>query len=217
MHLAPLTPAHGRPVTQIPFTYLRSLTHASLEGRTVIGRLMLQVCARITLQITAWMRASYCGMSPKVSSVIALTSSGYAWHKGRQHVTRAEHSQNTEFTPSCHVQAISWLGKVRHGSTWSTLGSYRKQIPLTQWRSLVGVGKPSFLNTWPKCPLHWAHTISIRLPSGSGRSSTAPGTPAGVARVRRSYESGASKSGEVSGVVCAAARHRRRRASHSRC
>lgn len=39
---------------------------------------------------------------------------------------------------------------------------------LTQCRSSVGVGNPSPLNTWPRCPPQAAHVISILLPSGSG-------------------------------------------------
>ena len=39
---------------------------------------------------------------------------------------------------------------------------------LTQWRSSVGVLKPSPLNTWPKCPPQAAQVISVLLPSGSG-------------------------------------------------
>lgn len=38
---------------------------------------------------------------------------------------------------------------------------------LTQWRSSVGTLNPSPLNTWPKCPPHAAHVISVLLPSGS--------------------------------------------------
>lgn len=39
---------------------------------------------------------------------------------------------------------------------------------LTQWRSSVGVEKPSPLKTCPKCPPQAAHVISVLLPSGSG-------------------------------------------------
>ena len=46
---------------------------------------------------------------------------------------------------------------------------------LTQWRSFVGVGKPSPLKTCPKWPLHAAQTISIRLvPSSSTLWTIAP-------------------------------------------
>lgn len=38
---------------------------------------------------------------------------------------------------------------------------------LTQWRSSVGVRKPSPLKTWPRCPPQAAHVISILRPSGS--------------------------------------------------
>lgn len=48
---------------------------------------------------------------------------------------------------------------------------------LTQWRSSVGVLKPSPLNTCPKCPPQDAHVISTLLPSGSGVLCMAPGSP----------------------------------------
>lgn len=34
---------------------------------------------------------------------------------------------------------------------------------LTQWRESVGVGKPSFLNSWPRWPPQLAHVISTRI------------------------------------------------------
>ena len=42
-----------------------------------------------------------------------------------------------------------------------------KEMLLTQCLSFVGVGNPSPLKTWPKCPPHAAHVISIRYPSAS--------------------------------------------------
>lgn len=47
----------------------------------------------------------------------------------------------------------------------------------TQWRSSVGVLKPSPLNTWPRCPPQAVHVISTLLPSGSGVRCIAPGSP----------------------------------------
>lgn len=42
------------------------------------------------------------------------------------------------------------------------------EILFTQWRSSVGVRKPSPLNTCPRCPPQAAHVISTLIPSGSG-------------------------------------------------
>lgn len=47
----------------------------------------------------------------------------------------------------------------------------------TQWRSSVGVLKPSPLNTWPRCPPQAAQVISTLRPSGSGVRFMAPGSP----------------------------------------
>lgn len=40
-------------------------------------------------------------------------------------------------------------------------GMNLSEIELTQWRSSVGVGKPSPLNKWPRCPPHFLQVISI--------------------------------------------------------
>ena len=45
---------------------------------------------------------------------------------------------------------------------------------LTQCRTLAGV-LFSPVNTWPKWPPQLTHSISVRIPSGSGRRFTAPG------------------------------------------
>jgi hypothetical protein len=56
-------------------------------------------------------------------------------------------------------------------------GANFKLTLFTQCRSSVGVLYPSPLNTWPRWPPQFAHTISVRrMPNApSTRRSTAPG------------------------------------------
>ena len=128
-----------------------------------------------------------------------------------------QHCRALDTPASTHAALYSGISPIRNSagtsatsSGWLAAGSYAKQMPLTQCRSLVGVGKPSPLKTctdsehrsavdsqsvegtagmhthtrelllaltWPRCPLHLLQTISTRMPSSSGRSSMAPGTP----------------------------------------
>ncbi len=53
-------------------------------------------------------------------------------------------------------------------------GTNRIEIELTQWRVFFLVIR-SPRNTWPRCPSHRAHRISIRRPSPSDSRRTAPG------------------------------------------
>lgn len=57
-----------------------------------------------------------------------------------------------------------WVTDAPHGRlALSVAGLKRRLTEFTQWRSSVGVGKPSPLNTWPRWPPHLEHRISTRL------------------------------------------------------
>ena len=54
-------------------------------------------------------------------------------------------------------------GYLRSMASLPAAGTKRRLTLFTQWRSSVGVGNPSPLNTWPKWPPQLLHKISVRL------------------------------------------------------
>lgn len=85
-------------------------------------------------------------------------------------------------------------------------GVYFRQMPLTQWRSLVGVGNRSPRKTCPRCDWQRVHTISTLDPSASGFSVIAPSMPCKQHIISLTVVGGHRGAGAP----------RRRQASHSR-
>ena len=93
------------------------------------------------------------------------------WHQEAQiSIQLHKLSLNAAETPDTHTffLFISKLDWKFYSEPEAFAGTNLTETLLTQCLSSVGVLNPSPLKTWPKCPPHAAHVISVLLPSGSG-------------------------------------------------